>query len=45
MGIEKKNILDDSIYLITKTAPCPYITGRFEKRIVTDISYNSSIYE
>ena len=45
MEIKTKNILDNSIYLITKTAPCPYITGRFEKRIATDISYNSSIYD
>ena len=45
MGIKTKNILDDSIYLLTKTAPCPYIKGLFEKRIATDISYNDSIHD
>ena len=44
MKIKTRNILDNPIYLLTKIAPCPYITGFFEKRIATDISYNSSIY-
>ena len=45
MKIKEKNILEDSIYLLTKTGPCPYISGFFEKRIVTDISYNHIIHE
>ena len=45
MEIKTKNILENSIYLVTKTAPCPYITGRFEKRIATDISFNSSVHD
>ena len=45
MEIKTKNILECSIYLVTKNAPCPYIAGRFEKRIATDISYNSSIHD
>lgn len=45
MEIKTKNILNNSIFLLTKTAPCPYIKGLFEKRIATDISYNSYIHE
>ena len=45
MEIKKKNILNDAIYLLTKTAPCPYISGLFEKRIATDITYNSFIHD
>ncbi len=43
-GIKTKNILEQSIYMLTKAAPCPYIKSRIEKRIATDISFNSSIY-
>ena len=45
MGIKTKNILEQSIYMLTKAAPCPYIEGRVEKRIATDISFNNSIYD
>ena len=34
----KKNILEQSIYMLTKAAPCPYIPERVEKRIATDIT-------
>ena len=44
MEIKNKNVLDNSIYLLTQISPCPYVIGRFEKRIATDISYNKSIY-
>ena len=44
-GIKTKNILEQSIYMLTKAAPCPYIEGRVEKRIATDISFNNSIFD
>ena len=45
MEIKTKNKLEESIYLLTKNAPCPYVAGRIEKRIATDISFNSSVYD
>ena len=41
----KKNILEQSIYMLTKAAPCPYISERVEKRIATDITFNNSIHD
>ena len=41
----KKNILEQSIYMLTKAAPCPYIPERVEKRIATDITFNNSIHD
>ena len=36
--IEKKNIIDLPIFLLTKASECPYISSRIEKRLATDIT-------
>ena len=45
IDIKPKNILEQPIYLLTKPTACPYLTGNVEKRIATDITYNSKIYD
>ena len=42
--IKSKNILEEPIYLLTKSSPCPYLKGRVEKRIATDLTQNNKIY-
>ena len=44
IDIKPKNILEQPIYLLTKATPCPYLKGRVEKRIATDLSHNNEIY-
>ena len=43
--IKPENALEQPIYMLTKATACPYISGKIEKRIATDITYNKSIYE
>ena len=45
IDIKPKNVLEQPIYMLTKATSCPYLTGKVEKRIATDISYNKNIYE
>ena len=45
IDIKPKNILEQPIYMLTKPTACPYLTGNVEKRIATDITYNSKIYD
>ena len=44
IDIKPTNILEQPIYLLTKATPCPYLKGRVEKRIATDLSHNNEIY-
>ena len=45
IDIKPKNVLEQPIYMLTKATACPYLAGKVEKRIATDITYNNSIYE
>ncbi len=45
IDIKPKNVLEQPIYMLTKATSCPYLTGKVEKRIATDITYNKKIYE
>ena len=45
IDIKPKSVLEQPIYMLTKVAACPYLNGKLEKRIATDIAYNKSIYE
>ena len=45
IDIKPKSALEQPIYMLTKATSCPYITGKVEKRIATDISNNKNIYE
>ncbi|MDC0094047.1 arginyltransferase [Alphaproteobacteria bacterium] len=45
IDIKPKSILEQPIYMLTKPTPCPYLDGRVEKRIATDITYNKDIYD
>ena len=45
IDIKPKSVLEQPIYMLTKATSCPYLTGKVEKRIATDISNNKSIYE
>ena len=45
IDIKPKNVLEQPIYMLTKATACPYLTGKIEKRIATDITYNKNIYE
>ena len=45
IDIKPKNVLEQPIYMLTKATACPYLAGKVEKRIATDITYNKSIYE
>ena len=44
IDIKPKNILQQPIYLLTKATPCPYLKGRVEKRIATELTHNNKIY-
>ena len=43
--IDKKNIFDLPIFLLTKPAQCPYIPSKIEKRLATDISNNKYLHD
>ncbi len=43
--IEKNNIFDLPIFLLTKASICPYIASRIEKRLATDISNAKFLYD
>ena len=43
--IDKKNIFDLPIFLLTKASKCPYINSRVEKRLATDISNNKYLHD
>ena len=45
IDIKPKSVLEQPIYMLTKAASCPYLLGKVEKRIATDISNNKNIYE
>ena len=45
IDIKPKSALEQPIFMLTKASLCPYLTGKVEKRIATDISYNKKIYE
>ena len=45
IDIKPKSVLEQPIYMLTKATSCPYLTGKVEKRIATDISNNKNIYE
>ena len=45
IDIKPKNVLEQPIYMLTKATSCPYLIGKVEKRIATDISFNKNIYE
>ena len=45
IDIKPKSALEQPIYMLTKATSCPYLTGKVEKRIATDISTNKKIYE
>ena len=45
IDIKPKSILEQPIYMLTKATPCPYLGGRVEKRIATDITYNKDIHD
>ena len=38
IDIKPKSVLEQPIYMLTKATPCPYLKGRVEKRIATDIT-------
>ena len=44
IDIKPKSILEQPIYLLTKATPCPYLNGKVEKRIATDLTHNYEIY-
>ncbi len=43
--LNPKSALEQPIYMLTKATSCPYLIGKVEKRIATDISNNKNIYE
>ena len=45
IDINPKSVLEQPIYMLTKATSCPYLTGKVEKRIATDITHNRNIYE
>ena len=45
IDIKPKSALEQPIYMLTKATACPYLIGKVEKRIATDISNNKNIYE
>ena len=44
IDVKLKSVLEQPIYMLTKTTACPYLKGRVEKRIATDITYNNKVY-
>ena len=45
IDIKPKSVLEQPIYMLTKATSCPYLEGKVEKRIATNISENNSVYE
>ena len=45
IDIKPQSALEQPIYMLTKATSCPYLAGKVEKRIATDISTNKKIYE
>ena len=45
IDIKPKSVLEQPIFMLTKATSCPYLVGKVEKRIATDISNNKKIYE
>ena len=45
IDIKPKSILEQPIYMLTKATSCPYLEGKVEKRIATDITYNKDIHD
>ena len=44
IDVKPKSVLEQPIYMLTKATACPYLKGRVEKRIATDITYNFKVY-
>ena len=42
IDIKPKSALEQPIYMLTKATSCPYLIGKVEKRIATDISNNKN---
>ena len=45
IDIKPKSVLEQPIYMLTKATPCPYLEGKVEKRIATDITHNVDIHD
>jgi len=45
IDLKNKSVLEQPIFMLTKATTCPYLTGKVEKRIATDISQNKNVYE
>ena len=45
IDIKPKSVLEKPIYMLTKATPCPYLDGKVEKRIATDITHNEDIHD
>ncbi len=45
IDIKPESVLEQPIYMLTKATSCPYLRGKVEKRIATDITNNQKIYE
>ncbi len=45
IDIKPKSALEQPIYMLTKATSCPYLNGKVEKRIATDISVNKKIHK
>ena len=45
IDVKPQSALEQPIYMLTKATACPYLDGKVEKRIATDISNNKKIYE
>ena len=45
IDVKPQSALEQPIYMLTKATACPYLDGKVEKRIATDISTNKKIYE
>ena len=43
--IEKVNFLNQPIFLMTKETKCPYLENKLEKRLVTDLTDNSILFD
>ncbi len=44
IDIKPKSALEQPIYMLTKATSCPYLFGKVEKRIATDLTHNYEIY-
>ena len=45
IDIKPKSVLEQPIYMLTKATHCPYLDGKVEKRIATDITHNEDIHD